>query len=98
MNAHVDLFGVLNDSLICHVGVTKGDKEGSKHQDHPFHLFTNPDCPWICDGLAFSCYLLCHPSLINGGCKMFEGSSQYEHFNTIFHEIVRHPDHRNFFH
>jgi hypothetical protein len=97
VNAHVDLFGVLNDALICHVGVTKGDQEGSKHQDHPFHLFTNPDSPWICVGLAFSRYFLCHPNIINGGCKMFEGASQYEQFNTIFREIVRHPDHRNFF-
>jgi hypothetical protein len=30
VNAHVDLFGVLNDALICHVGVTKRRPRGKQ--------------------------------------------------------------------
>jgi len=83
-NAHADLFGIMNDALLCHVSPSKGDQDGVKHTDHPFHIYSVPENPIICPVLAFAHYLIQNPSILNGGGKLFEGSAQYERFNNIF--------------
>ena len=97
VNQHMDLFGIWNDALIVQIGPTKGDQEGTKHVDHPFHIYSVPEEPAICPVLAFCKYLLCNPTILNGECMMFDGASQYERFNNILRDIVHSPEHRNTF-
>ena len=40
VDQHIDLFGVYNDALLVHLGPSKGDQDGSKHADHPWHIST----------------------------------------------------------
>ena len=40
VNAHMDLFGVYEDALLVYLGPSKGDQEGTKHADHPWHLYS----------------------------------------------------------
>ncbi|KAL3769767.1 hypothetical protein ACHAWO_011295 [Cyclotella atomus] len=93
VDQHIDLFGVYNDALLVHLGPSKGDQDGSKHADHPWHIYSVPQEPAICPVLAFSKYLVTHPHVLTGDCKVFDGSSQYERFNTIMREIVRSDEH-----
>jgi hypothetical protein len=39
--------------------------------------------PVICPVLAFVKYLMCHPEILNGDSKIFDGSSQYERMNAV---------------
>jgi hypothetical protein len=54
VDQHIDLFGVYNDALLVHLGLSKGDQDGSKHADHPWHIYSVPQEPAICPVLAFS--------------------------------------------
>ena len=97
VTTNIELVGVLNDALHFQVGLTKTDQEGSKHIDHPFHVFSCPENPVICPVLALSKHLLCNPRILCGKCKLFEGSNQYERFNSILHSIVQSDEYCNEF-
>ena len=93
VNSHMDLFGIFDDALLVYLGPSKGDQEGTKHSDHPWNLYTVPENPAICPVLAFAKYLMCHPQILNGKCKIFDGSSQYKRMNAVLKEVVRSDDH-----
>ena len=97
VTSNIELVGVWNDALCFQVGVTKTDQEGSKHVDHPFHVYSCPENPVICPVLALSKHLLCNPRILRGKCKLFEGSNQYERFNSILRSIVQSDEYRNEF-
>jgi hypothetical protein len=63
----------MNDALRCNPGPSKTDQEGTKHQDHPFHLYSVAKNPTICVVTAMCCYLICNLMILNGGVKLFEG-------------------------
>jgi hypothetical protein len=86
---HMDLFGVIDDALLVYLGPTKGDQDGSKHTDHPWHIYSVPDKPEICPCIAFAEYLMSNPMVLDGECKVFDGASQYERYNNIMRDIVR---------
>ena len=92
INSHIELFGIFDDALLVYLGPSKGDQEGTKHID-PWHLYTVPENPVICLVLAFAKYLMCHPQILNGECKIFDGSSQYERMNAVLKEIVCSDEH-----
>jgi len=50
---HMVLFGVKEDALLVHMELLKGDQDGTKHADHPWHLCPVPEEPAICPCLAF---------------------------------------------
>jgi len=56
--------------------------------DHPWHVYANPICPYICPILSLSRHIVCNPSILSGSGKLFEGEFQYERFNKIFKKIV----------
>ncbi len=89
VNQHMDLFGVIDDALLVYLGPTKGDQDGSKHTDHPWHIYSVPDKPEICPCIAFAEYLMSNPMVLDGECKVFDGASQYERYNNIMRDIVR---------
>ena len=93
VNAHIDLFGISNDALLCFVGPSKTDQEGVKHADHPFHMYSCPENPAICIVTAFTWFMIAHPAVLKGGMKIFDDSLQYKCFNYIFHEVVHSPQH-----
>jgi hypothetical protein len=78
VDQHMDLSGVYEDALLVHMGPSKGDQDGTKHADHPGHLYSVLEEPAICPCLAFIKFLLNNPLVLNGKCKDFDGASQYE--------------------
>lgn len=70
VNQHMELFGVYNDALLVYVGPSKGDQEGSKHADHPWHIYSVPQEPAICPILAFGKYLVTHQHVLRGDSKV----------------------------
>ena len=78
VDQHMDLLGVYEDALLVHMGPSKGDQDGTKHADHPWHLYSVPEEPAICPCLAFIKFLLNNPLVLNGKCKVFDGASQYK--------------------
>ena len=72
---------------------SKGDQEGTKHIDHPWHLHTVSTKLIMCLVPAFEKYLMCHPEILNGEHKMFDGSSTYEWMNTVLKDVVHAKEH-----
>jgi len=64
------LFGIYEDALLVHMGPSKGDQEGTKHVEHPWHLYSVPQEPTICPVLAFAKYLVAFPHILGGDCKV----------------------------
>ena len=79
----------MRNALLFEFGKTKCDQEGDKHADHPCHVYANPLVPEICPMLALARYLIVHPNVMQGNCKLFEGSSQYERFSNIFSDLIK---------
>lgn len=61
VNSHMDLFQVYDDVLLEFFGPSKGNQEGKKHIDHPWHLYTVPEKPETFPVHAFANYVMCHP-------------------------------------
>ena len=79
------------------MGITKTDQEGTTNVDHPWHVYSNPECPEICAHLAFARHIMYNPTILSGQNELFEGRSQYEQFNKIFRNYVNSPEHREEF-
>ena len=61
VSQHIDLFGIYKDLLLVHMGPSKGDQDGTKHTEHPWHIYSVPQEPAICPLPAFSKYLIAFP-------------------------------------
>lgn len=94
INANIELVGMWSDCLRFEIGKSKTDQEAKKHVDHPFHVYSCPENPAICPVFALGKHLIFKPHILNGRCKIFEGSNQYEHYCSILRRIVQDPDHR----
>ena len=70
-----------------HLRSRKGGREGTKHIDHPWHLYTVPKNPVICPVPVYANYLMCHPHILNGECKIFHCLSQYEQMNAVLKDL-----------
>ena len=90
VDSKIDLILYAEDALKFDMGKTKTDQEGTKNIDHPWHLYSNPINPEICVHLGITRHLICNPTILNGQCDLFEGSSQYDRFNKIFNDVVHH--------
>ena len=95
--AKIDIVKIEEDAMLFDIGKTKTDQEGSKNIDHPWHVFSNPEMPYICCVLAMARHLICNPTILNGRCNLFEGSSQYDRFNRIFIDVISDPEYRETF-
>ena len=96
VDSNIYLVSFQEDALLFDIG-KKTDQEGTKHIDHPWHVYSNPEYPEMYPFLAMACHLICDPTILNVQCHLFEGSEQYERFNIIFLEIVGHPKYRQRF-
>jgi hypothetical protein len=93
VESNIELIAVLRDALVFDLGKSKTDQEGVRNVDHPWHVYANPLEPEICLVLSLARYLTCHPHILKGNCKLFEGVSQYERYNSIFKQVVKdNPD------
>ena len=97
VNSKIDAVKMEEDALLFDIGKTKTDQEGTKNIDHPWHVYANPQNPYICTVLAMARHLMCNPTILNGQCDLFEGSSQYERFNKIFIDIINDDEYREVF-
>ena len=52
-------------------------------------MYTKPLESSVYNMLAIAQYIIAHPSILTGQINLFEGHSQYEHFNKTFNEVVR---------
>ncbi len=86
-----------NDAMLFDIGKTKTDQEGTKNVDHPWHVYSNPEDPYICPFVAMGCHLMSNPNILAGKCALFEGSGQYDRFNKIFLDIVSDTKYRKKF-
>ena len=61
ISANIELVGMWSDALCFEIGPTETDQNGTKHVDHPFHVYVCPETPAICPLVAFCKHLLCRP-------------------------------------
>ena len=97
VESNIELVGMWSDALRFEIGPTKTDPQGKKNLDHPFHVYSVPENPAICPVLAMAKHLVNRPQILRGNCALFEGTSQYNHYNNILRSIVQSPQHRQSF-
>ena len=93
VDVKIDAIYFQNDAIMIDMGKTKTDQDGTKNIDHPWHLYANNHCPYICPVLAIARLLINNPIILAGQCDLFEGSGQYDRLNKILGEVVSHDDH-----
>ena len=77
VDSNIYLVSFQQDAFLFGIGKTKMDQEGTKHIDHPWHVYSNPEYPENFPFLSMSCNLICNSTILNGQCHLFEGSVQY---------------------
>lgn len=97
VNSKIDSIWCHGDAILFDIGKTKTDQEGTKNIDHPWHVYANNECAYICPVLALARHLITYPKILAGNCPLFEGSGQYVRYNNILNEIVSSNEHRNKF-
>ena len=81
VDAKIDLVSFQEDAMLFDIGQTKTDQEGTKNAGHPWHVYSNPEDPYICTCLAMARHLITYPTILQGQCALFEGADQYDiHF------------------
>lgn len=97
VDVKIDAIYFQNDAIMIDMGKTKTDQDGTKNIDHPWHLYANNDCPYICPVLAIARHLINNPTILSGQCDLFEGSGQYDRLNKILSDVVYQSEHRDRF-
>ena len=97
IGSNIDSIWFQADAIMFEVGTTKTDQEGTRNIDHPWHIYSNNEYPYICPMLALARHLIDHPHILAGKCPLFEGSSQYDRYSNIFASIIFSPEHRDTF-
>ena len=97
VSAKIDAISCQEDAILFDIGKTKTDQEGTRNVDHPWHVYSNPEDPYICCFVAMARHLMGNPNILSGKAALFEGSNQYDRFNRIFLDIVSDPKYRDTF-
>jgi hypothetical protein len=61
VHAKINHISFNDDALLCSFAKTKGNQTGGKFD--PWHVYANPDAPWICPHLEFARYICCYPDV-----------------------------------
>lgn len=69
-----------DDCLVFEFAKSKGQQLGDLHG--PWHVYANPECPWLCPVLALARYLFCYPDVLRGDVPLFEGTNQYARYSS----------------
>jgi hypothetical protein len=97
IGSNIDSIWCHGDAILFDIGTTKTDQEGTRNIDHPWHVYSNNECPYICPVLALARYLIDKPHILAGNCPLFEGSGQYDRYNNILSDIVSSKEHKDTF-
>ncbi len=97
IGSNIDSIWFHGNAILFDIGKTKTDQERTWNIDHPWHVYFNNECPYICPALALACYLIDHPNILAGKCPLFEGSCQYDCYNNILSDIVSSKEHKDTF-
>ena len=87
VNAKVKHIYFLNDSLVFEFSKSKGHQKGESHIG-PWHVYSNPQKPWLCPVLSLVRFLFCYPDVLQGDVPLFEGESQYRRSCNTFLNLV----------
>ena len=74
------------DALVFAFAKTKGNQTGDEFG--PWHVYANPETPWICPVLAMARYLFCFPDALRSDAPLFEGTSQYNRYSSRFARLL----------
>jgi hypothetical protein len=89
VSALIDVIRCNSDAIQFDIGKSKTDQDGTQNLDHPWHIYSTPNCPQICTFLLLARHLINCPKILEGNTVLFEGSDQYNRFNKIFLRIIK---------
>ena len=82
LNAQILHIYFEDDSLVFDLAKSKGPQYGKMYLG-PWHVYENPNKPWICTFLSLSIYLMTYPYTLVGKRSLFEGQDQYSRYTNI---------------
>ncbi|KAL7524807.1 hypothetical protein ACHAXR_003117, partial [Thalassiosira sp. AJA248-18] len=89
-NARINHISFSDDCLVFEFAKSKGHQKGEEHVG-PWHVYSNPQMPWLCPILALAMYLLCYPDVLKGDVPLFPGTekSVYNRYADRFNKLVK---------
>jgi len=87
VNMNINNVQFQDDALIFYFGKSKRNQYGL-NAEKPWHVYSYPFVPHLCPILALAKYALSHPDILQDGCPLFPGTSQYERFLKIFYNVI----------
>ena len=87
VNAKLNHISFMHDSMVFHFAKSKGHQNGESHVG-PWHVYGNPQKPWLCPVLSLARYLFSYPDVLQGDVPLFEGERQYQRYLYIFHVLT----------
>ena len=86
VGAKINHVKFIDDALVFEFAKSKGNQTGDEFG--PWHVYANPENPWICPVLALARYLFCYPDVLRGDSPLFEGKNQYSRYSTRFSKVL----------
>ena len=86
VTAKINHISFNEDALVFAFAKTKGNQTGDEFG--PWHVYANPEAPWICPVLALARYLFCFPDVLRSDAPLFEGTSQYNRYSSRFARLL----------
>jgi hypothetical protein len=86
VHAKINHISFNDDALVFSFAKTKGNQTGDEFG--PWHVYANPDAPWICPHLAFARYICCYPDVLRADAPLFEGNNQYKRYSERLSNVL----------
>ena len=80
VDAKINNISFQDDSLVFEFEKCKTRQTGDPFG--PWHVYSNPEKPWLCPVLALARYLFCYPEVLRGDVPLFEGTNQYARYSA----------------
>lgn len=77
-----------NDALAFSFSKSKAHQDGEEEYLGPWHVYANPQKPWLCPVLALARNCFYHPEVFSGSRALFEGKNSYSRYQKVFSQFL----------
>ena len=75
VNAKIAHISFRNDAIVFLFSKSKAHQDGAEEYLGPWHVYANPQKPWLCPVLAMARFCFMYPEVFALSCPLFEGNN-----------------------
>lgn len=77
-----------NDAMVFMFSKSKSQQDGAEEYLGPWHVYANPQKPWLCPILAIARFCFMYPEVFTGNRPLFEGKNSYSRYQKVFTQLL----------